>query len=912
MLVGRDPECGALDRLLSQARAGVSGVLALIGEPGIGKTALLEYAVEHSDGMRVLRARGMESEAVVPFGGLLELLRPVLAHLDRVPGPQAEALAAALALQPAGAHSRFAVGAATLSLLAAAADESPVLIVLDDVHWLDGSSAEALLFAIRRLVADPIAVLLAVRDGELSLLDGSDLPELRLTGLDRTSIRELLAGDTRALAPGITDRLHELTGGNPLALLEVGVDALRLGGGQIQEVIPVTARTARAFLGRSRSLPERARRMLVLAAASDDGDLATLFKAALLLGLEADDLSAAERVELVDLGLASVRFRHPLVRSTIYSDARPDWRRDAHGALASSLSERDVDRRAWHRSAATIGTDESTSTALEEAGMRARSRGGYTEAATAFERAARLTSDESRTAELLYQAADTAWLAGLTERSSMLVEEVVASTPDPAVTARVGHLRGHLAMRKGPVMVGHAMLVEAAETAAADGEPELAVAMLAEGANACFYAGDSAALTVTADRANQLTPDDASPRTLFLVAMVSGMALVIRGDGEQGTALIRRAVDSFEATSQLYGDVRLLPWAVIGALWVRNTATGVSIIDRAVTTAREQVAIGTLPYLLHHVARHQATSDHWTAAGANYHEAVRLSREMRQRTDLAAGLAGLACLEARQGRNDCVLHAAEARELCAELGAGMYDIWATTALADLELGRGRAAEALDLLLEQQRALHRLQIVDADLSPGPELVEVHLRLGNRRAAIDAAEVFDRLAVAKGQPWSLARSERCRGMLAPEETFSAHFDRALELHEVTPDAFESARTHLIFGARLRRARQRVRSRQEIRHALELFDRLGATPWVDQASAELAATGETARRRHVGTVNELTPQELQVALLLAKGSTTREAASALFLSPKTIEYHLGHIYRKLGIHSRSELTAEMDSGE
>ena len=390
--------------------------------------------------------------------------------------------------------------------------------------------------------------------------------------------------------------------------------------------------------------------------------------------------------------------------------------------------------------------------------------------------------------------------------------------------------------------------------------------------------------------------------------MVSGMALVLRGEGEEGTSLIRSAVATFEATPDFLSDVRLLAWAVIGALWVRNRATGAAIIERALATAREQVALGTLPYLLHHVARHQATSEQWMAAGANYNEAVRLARETGQRTDLAAALAGLAWLEARQGKDDCVLHAVEARALCGELGTGIYDVWVMAALADRELSLGRAAEALDLLLERERALKTLGVVDADLSPAPELVEVHLRLGHRNLAVEAAETYIQLAATKSQPWALARAERCRAMLAPEGTFSDHFAEAFELHEATPDTFERARTHLLFGARLRRSRQRVRSRHELRVALDLFDQLGAVPWADQTGHELTATGETSRPRNVTTINDLTPQELQVALLLAGGSTNREAASSLFLSPKTVEYHLGHIYRKLGIHSRKELAAKM----
>jgi len=910
MLVGRDRECEALDRLLSEARVAHSGVLALVGEPGIGKTALLEYAVEHSEGMRVLQVRGIESESVVPFGGLLQLLRPGLGLLDRIPTPQADALAAALALQPSSTHGRFAVGAATLSLLATYAEDGPVLVVVDDVHWLDESSAEALLFAVRRLVADPIAVLLAVRDDEPSLLDSSDLPTLRLTGIDQASTRELLTREAQgAIAPGLVERMHGLTGGNPLALLEIGPEA-SLGDMPGQGLLSVTTRTAQAFLGRSRSLPNQTRRILVLAAAGDSGDPGTLARAAVLLGLDFADLTPAERLGLVTVDSGSVRFRHPLVRSTIYSQADATWRRDAHQALAEALPEHDFDRRAWHLAAAATGPDARVSAALEQAARRARDRNAFAESADAFERAGRLSPDHALRARLLYEAADTAWLAGLGDRSTAIAEEVVAQVTEPSVAARIGQLRGHLAMRRGPVMIGYAILVEAAETAAENGEAELAVGILAEAANACFYAGNSKELTNAAARAAALLPDLPDARTEFLAMTVGGMALVINGGGSEGTSMIRRAVELFESTSEFAGDVRLLAWAVMCALWVRNAATGRAIIDQAVLTARQQVAIGTLPYLLHHLARHQATSDQWSSATGNYHEAIRLARETNQRTDLAAGLAGLAWLEARQGKSDCPVHASEARELSNELGTGIYDLWAIAALADFELGFGRTASALDYLLECERTSHSLGIEDADLSPAPELIEVYLRLGRKDAAIETAQEFYRQAAFKGQPWALARAARSRGMLAPDDQFESHFVAALDFHAQTPDAFEAARTRLIFGARLRRARQRVRSREELRIAIELFDRLGAMPWVDQASAELAATGETARRRNVTTIDQLTPQELQIALLLSSGNTTREAASALFLSPKTVEYHLRHVYQKLAIHSRAELTAEMST--
>ncbi len=457
-------------------------------------------------------------------------------------------------------------------------------------------------------------------------------------------------------------------------------------------------------------------------------------------------------------------------------------------------------------------------------------------------------------------------------------------------------------------MSGYTILDEAAETAAANGEAELSVAILAEAANACFYAGDSTELTRAAAKATALMPSLPDERTEFLALTVNGMALVINGGGHEGTAMMRRAAEIFESTSELVGDVRLLSWAVMCALWVRNAETGSAIVDRAVDTARKQVAIGTLPYLLHHLARHQATSDQWSSATGNYHEAIRLARETHQRTDVAAGLAGLAWLEARQGRPDCMVHASEARELSNELGTAIYDLWAIAALADFELGFGRTASALGYLLDFEHVSRSLGIEDADLSPAPELIEVYLRLAKRDAAFEVAEQFYQRATFKGQPWALARAARIRGMLAADDQFEPHFIAALELHSQTPDVFEAARTRLIFGARLRRARQRLRSREELRIAIDLFDGLGATPWVDQATAELGATGEIARRRNATPIDQLTPQELQIALLLSGGSTTREAASALFLSPKTIEYHLRHVYQKLGIHSRPELASEM----
>ncbi len=382
MLLGRACERQEIGQALARARSGSSATLALAGEPGIGKTALLDYAVREAAGMRLLRARGIESEAQIPFGSLLELIRPALPLLGKIPEPQAAAMESALALRPGTGQERFAIGAATLSLLAAYAEDAPLVVVIDDAHWLDGSSAQALLFAVRRLVADPIAVLIAVREGEASLLDGADLPTLRMGGLTSDEAALLVRGLTPGgLAREAAIRLYGATAGNPLALLELAPDAHNLALMPEGAPVLVSATITRAFLRRVGTLDEATRRALVLAASSDAGDLPTLERAAAQFPADMSALTAAESAGLVRLGAGTVEFRHPLARSAIYADAPAGQRRDAHRALAAALPDRDVDRRAWHLAAAATGPDEPASAALEQAGARGRDRSAYAIAA---------------------------------------------------------------------------------------------------------------------------------------------------------------------------------------------------------------------------------------------------------------------------------------------------------------------------------------------------------------------------------------------------------------------------------------------------------------------------------------------------------------------------------------------------
>jgi DNA-binding CsgD family transcriptional regulator len=910
MLLGRAHEQRALVRLLEQARAGGSGVLAIVGEAGIGKSTLLAYAGEQAAGMNVLRARGVQSEAHIPFASLFELLRPALSWIRQIPTPQAEALESALALRPASAPGRFAVGAATLSLLAAYSEQAPLAVLVDDTQWLDGSSADALLFAFRRLVADPVAVILAVRQGEPSLLDGADLPALRLQGLDRTSAAELLKrqGD-EPLSPELADRLHRETGGNPLALLELGAERQRLA--DLPPDAPLVAGTsvARVYLQRLRTLPQRTRDALALAAAVDGGEVPVLVRAAPMLGLDLSDLVPAEAAALITVHDSRVEFRHPLARSASYADAPADRRRELHRALASALPDAEADRRAWHLALASFGPDDAASSALEQAGQRAYQRSAYEVSARAFERAARLAPEEARRGRLLYAAADAAWLGGLADRAAALLDQAGRPVPAADLAVAIDHLRGHIAAWSGSITTAQEILLATAERAAPI-DPERAVEILAEVVAASSYAGDVATMRLAAKRVTSLLPPDANRRTTFLALLVQGMVLISSGEGEPGAPAIRAAVEVLERSDDLLGDPRLLAWAAVAPLYLREAEAGRVLASRAQAEARRSSAVGVLSSALTFMAMDQAATDRWAEAQAGFHEAIGLARETGQLTDLGMALARLAWLEARQGRSEqSRLHADEALGLSRHMGLVMSEVWALTALGELELTLGRIEAALARYEELRAVLRSRGIGDPDLLPAPELAELYLRLGRGPEAAKVAEEFTRDAEAKAQPWALARAARCRGLIAAEGESDPHFETALVLHAQTPDAFETGRTHLAYGARLRRERQRVQAREQLRAAIEVFDRLGAEPWSEMARAELAATGETARRRDVTTLNDLTPQELQIALSLAEGRTTRETAAALFLSPKTIEYHLRSVYRKFDIGSRSELKAAMD---
>jgi DNA-binding CsgD family transcriptional regulator len=898
MLLGRESECARIERLVALARGGTSGVLVLRGEPGIGKTALLEHAAEVAGAATVLRVRGVESEVQAAFGGLHELLRPVLGELDSLPGPQRAALEAALGLAPAAAAEPHLVGVATLGLLAALAERRLLVVLADDVQWLDGPSAAALTFAARRLLADAVAVLLAVRAGEPSPTDGAGLEERVLPGLAAEPARALLAAHAaRPVAADTAGWLHAATGGNPLALVELAADAPRLRPGPVGDQVPIGARIERALGRRLDRLPAEALAPVLGAAPSLGGSLA---------GLE-----AAEAAGLVQLAAGRVAFSHPLVRSVVLARAAPADRRAAHRAYAAQLDpSEDAERRAWHTAAGTLEADEGVAGALAEAAVSAGERGGHAAAAAAFEQAARLSPEPAMRAQRLRRAADAAWLAGDGPRALALLDEAAPYPVAALERAEAAHLRGRVLARRGPVPLAVSVLEEAADAIAAE-RPAKAAEMQAEAAYASLHGPNAAdEMERIARRAVALAPPD-NARARCLAAIALGAALVLGGQAE-ASEWLAEASALIDTTPELREDIRLAALLGVPATFLRVEHAGYRPLARAVARARDRGAVGVLPFALFYLGMGALASPRWAEAGAYLEEALRLAGETGLRVDAVTSLSGLARLEARRGDTAAIEHARTALGLAREFGMSYFEAYVLHAQGDVAWGRGDLAGAVDAFEAKARVLEQQGLRDPDLSPAPELVEALVRLGRADEAGALAARVGAEAEVKGRPWALARARRVDALVCADDAEAlAHYAAALTLHGQEEDVFERARTELCLGERLRRAGRRTDARPPLRAALDAFDALGAAPWADRASAELQATGETARRRDASSLDQLTPQELRIALMLGEGATTREAAGALYLSPKTVEYHLRHVYLKLGVNSRAALAQALRAG-
>ncbi|MBO0811187.1 MAG: AAA family ATPase [Microlunatus sp.] len=901
MLVGRESERGTISTLLAGARMGTSGVLVLRGEAGIGKTSLLAEAASLSDGLRLLQVQGIEAEQMVPFAGLLQLLRPILHLIDRIPPLQRPALSSALMLgAPATEPTRFAIGAATLSMITLAAEDVPIGIFVDDAQLLDPPSSDALIFAARRLGSDAVALLATVRDGE----PGSDawqvLPTMPISGVDLDAAARLLAGPGLPVRTDQLVRLHRATGGNPLALLELASQLDRVD--LVPEGFPlaVSEALAKAFIGRAAGLSADARTALLIAAA-DNTAPGVVHAACRTLGLSGSLLGAAEDAGLISVGADRIGFRHPLVRSAVYADAGPEQRRAAHRALAAALPRTDVHRIAWHLAESVVDPDEPTAATLESVAALAARQGAYATATNAYERAAVLSIDARGTRRLV-AAADAAWAAAQPDRTNQLLDRALAADPDAVLRAHVHELRGGVAVRSGSLDVALSTLQQAAATIE-DDDPDGAVRLLADAIHVSFYLIAPTAARLAAAEIERLLPRTDDPATRSLGMVATGMSLVISGFGRRGAELINAASPQLIALDDLANERFRIPLRLQSALWLRESTQTRQMISRTIDALREEGALSNLPYLLMQTARVAATTDSWDEAETEYQEALRLAGEIGLSTDLAMAASGLACVLARRGKvDDFERTIAIAGPIAEQNHVRLATCWFDFAGGDLACGQGRIVEALGCYRRLVGRLATDGFADPDQWPTAELVECQLQLGRHEEAIRSAREFMSMADGKGQPWSLARAERALALCG--DSPGDRFEAALSWHALTADHYETARTQLGYGSWLRRSRRRADARPLLAAALDVFDQLGATPWADRAANELLATGAMPHRRSADPITELTGQERQIAQLLASGRTTREAAAALFLSPKTVEYHLRHVYWKLGIRSRQEL--------
>jgi DNA-binding CsgD family transcriptional regulator len=906
-LIGRDAQCTRIAELLEGARSQQSGALVLTGEAGIGKSALCTWAIDRAGGMRVLRVRGVQSEGDLPFAGLSELCADQLDHIPLLPEPQAGALDGALARRSSGPGDRFAIGAAVLSLLALVDEQGSVLVVVDDAQWLDAASTDALVFAARRLRAEGVAVLIATRPDSAFDAETNGLPKLALDRLEPQAARDLLQAVHGALPASVVDLIADAGAGNPLALHEIPrlLSEPQLSGRQpIDTPLRTGSTLEHALLHRVVRLPAETRRALVIAAASGTERLQPVVDAAVKVGLRANVLEAAEQASVLSIAGESFTFAHPLLRSAVYHQAAEPTRRDAHAALGSvSVGE----PRVWHLARAMVGEDEVLAASLEEIGLQARLRGAPLTAASALQRAAALTPPGQRRARRLTEGAGDAYVAGHAAGALEMLDQASRSPNDPMQQADIERLRGRILVLQGHADTAHRLLVSAADRVR-DIDPERAAAILAEACIDCISGGDIPAALATAREAVGLAAN-AGPGIQAFAGSTLVTSLALSGEAAEAGALLDRDTPLLLRADPLSEAGQLLGHAAHSCAWLERYDVAFALFERLIVAARTASSPAALPWPLVGRAELHVRVGQWALAAADAEEAVRLSEQTAQTALATFALDCLSRVAAMTGREQpCRTHAERALRVIEEHRVVAGKVYVNSTLGLLELGLGRIEPASRRLECAQQSADECGLQEPRVVQyQADLVEAHARAGDARTAEIALDRFEHQARSTEGRWSLGTAARCRGLLADESDADGCFELALEHLEALPAPFEVARTHLCRGERLRRAGRRTDARHALRAGIETFDRLGAEPWANRARQELGATGQTARRRDAGADRDrLTPQELQVALIVANGASNREAAAALFLSPKTIEFHLSRIYRKLSVRSRSELAA------
>ncbi|MEU4426915.1 AAA family ATPase [Actinoplanes sp. NPDC024001] len=903
-LVGREPERRALSTMVEFARAGRGGAMVVAGEPGIGKTALLSHAMAAAGDATVLATTGLESEASLPYAALGDLLQPLLGHLDVLPPPQAHALRAALALEDHdGEASRYAVCMATLALLTAG--PGPILVLVDDVQWIDRPSLSALLFAARRLTADPVAMLLAVRDTSLDLVEAAQLDVLRITGLDGDAARRLL-GMLREgrLSPAVAEELWRATGGNPLALADICgalTDDQLTGAAALPEPLPVRAGLQRAFADRITVLPEPVRTALLVVALSASAAPEGLCTALDLLGVGRSALTEAEQAGLVRQEGGRVAFAHPLLRTAVQRTAGLAERRRAYEALAATASGGE---RAWYLAADVLGPDEQAAAALIRAADEMRHRTGHAEAARALHRAAELTADPDGRARLLLAAADDAQLGGGLTDAAVWLNQARSLAIDPLLGADIALAQGHALSRRGTPAIAQRVLADAAE-AIWPADPRRASELLMAAVEPALTEGRYQDALGYARRAADLTADDPAAAQVVLAEI-----LLVTGDVPASRALF----DRHEAYVK-----SLHPVAAAGALslvglcraWLEDYPAAVGVLADVVGAARRAGALTALVRALAYDAEVRRYTGDWLVGYVHAEEALRLARELREVAVLGFLSVTLARYDAARGRRGLAEERlAEAGSIAGPLGTPGLLPLERSARGLLHLVAGEYPEAIACLEGMREFVACAGPADLDFLPWcADLVEAYWRAGYPDQARERLAELAARAVASELPGRQALVARCRAITTPDpRAAEVYFREAMRRHRERPQPFEMARTALLMATTARGTGGRADRRSLLREALVIFERLDAQPYARQAAAELAAGGEPVADRRNSPLSLLTPQELQVAQAVANGMSNPEVAATLFISRKTVESHLSSAYRKLGVQSRTQLVRRL----
>jgi DNA-binding CsgD family transcriptional regulator len=904
-LRGRRNECATLDRLVEDVRAGQSRVLVLRGEAGVGKTALLEYLQGRAPGCRIARAAGVESEMELPYAGLHQLCAPMLHRLGRLPGPQGDALGAAFGLREGDAPDRFLVGLAVLSLLSDVAEEYPLVCVVDDAQWLDRATAQALAFVTRRLVAESVAVVFAVREsGDEQDLTG--LPELLVHGLADPDARALLASViTGPLDERVRDRIVAETRGNPLALLELprGLTPAELAGGfGLPDAPALSGRIEESFGRRLTPLPSATRLLLLVAAAEPVGDPVPVWRAAERLGVGFEAAAPAAAASLVEFG-GRVRFRHPLVRSAVYRSAPAEARHRVHRALAEATDpDLDPDRRAWHRAHATAALDEDVAAELERSAGRAQARGGLGAAAAFLQRAAELTPEPTRRARRALAAAQSKHQAGAPDTALDLLAIAQAGPLDELQRARAELLRAQItfAVNRGrdapPMLLAAAKRLEPLDAT-------LARETYLDAFSAALFAGRLASgggVREVAEAVLAADWGDSSPRSpLACDLLLDGLAVLTTQGYAAAATTLKRALRAFRDEPMSEEDT--LRWLWLACRIARalgDDASWDELTDRQVRLARNAGALSLLPIALIERFGVQLFLGDLDAAASLVAEAEAVVEATGSQL-APQGAIALAAWRGREAEASALIQAS--RQEVERRGEGLWLVATEWASAVLFNGLGRYEDALAAAEQAAEDPHELGL--STWVP-TELVEAAVRSGDPERAVGPLRRLQEISRAAGTDWALGVEARSRALLSEGAAAERLYREAIERLGRTRIRVALARAHLLYGEWLRRQRRRMDAREQLRIAHQLYSSMGMEGFAERARRELLAAGETVRKRSVKTRGELTAQEMQIARLANDGLSNQEIGARLFISARTVQYHLGKVFTKLDISSRVQL--------